>query len=153
MSTFNVTPTPEISDQAESTSQSVRDALAGISSEIANIFRRHRHPGGINSDNDSTSSPSPMRESSMPTYSGRQQVCAIIRGELDKGNWLVVEWQSAPKRLPFEMTKPCHSRLEETVRTAISVGAADVVASCKRRDDARFLARAWRLRLSQIQHS
>jgi Holliday junction resolvase len=73
----------------------------------------------------------------------------IIRGEGDQANWLVVEWKLGRKDIPMELTRYRYERAENVVRFAMSLGGANVVAYCKRREDARILAKELRRREQQ----
>lgn len=65
----------------------------------------------------------------------------VIRQSTQLGEWLVVEVKTVSRRIPLELTVPEHEHTILAVQSAMSIGAAKVVAYCKRRDDARILAR------------
>jgi hypothetical protein len=66
-----------------------------------------------------------------------------------EGNWTAVKWKLERKGLPMELVHSRHKELEKAVRTAISLGVVTVVATCKRLEDARILARESKRREQQ----
>lgn len=73
----------------------------------------------------------------------------ILRQHHLLGEWLIVDWKAVWRRTPLELTTPEHDTTILAVQSAIRTGAAKVVAHCKRRDDARLLAREARRREQQ----
>lgn len=65
----------------------------------------------------------------------------VIKGA-QRAEWLVVNWKSASTRIPLELTEYRCPKALEAVKTVLSLGAAHVVANCRRREDARVVARA-----------